>query len=139
MLTRKGSLVRGWARHFLEESNGDNEVALEAFFKLVAEFGQFRVVEGEFVDLPPGHARSKEFMKGLHEILAKVCGHDRPVPRRIQLVYLLPDEYCFLKSWQGDEVVIDHSSLYPDAATARKEVAFEFAVSSDEWTLRSSG
>ena len=137
MLTREGSLVCGWARHFLEAANGDNELALETFFKFVAKFGKFRVVEGEFVELPPGHGRSKEFMKGLGETTAELLGYNRPGPTRVQLVYLRPGEYGFLRYWHGDKVT-DQPTLYADAATARKGVEWQFGVSSDEWVLRPS-
>ena len=66
------------ARRVPGRARGDNELALENFFKLFAEFGRFRVVLGEFVDIPTGHVPTTPF------------GSMQRVPTRIQLAYLEP-------------------------------------------------
>jgi hypothetical protein len=108
---------RGLDDEFLHEAGGDNEIALENFFKLFAEFGRFRVVLGEFVDIPRGH-------KWMTLV---------PLATRIQLGYLHPGEWCFRREWIADRMR-NTNHLYDDGRAAKNAVECEYEITPDMWS-----
>jgi hypothetical protein len=114
---------RGLDDELLHEAQGDNERALENFFKPFAEFGRFRVVLGEFVDIPDGHLPPTR--------IARM----QPVPTRIQLAYLQPGTWFFLKEWIANRVRSRHRYLYEDEGAAKNSVESELGIRPDSWTV----
>ena len=116
---------RGLDDEFLHEARGDNELALENFFTLFAEFGRFGVVLGEFVDIPHGHLPPDRHARM------------QPVPTRIQLAYLQPGAWCFVKEWIEDRVRSRQNYLYEDERAAKNSVESELGIRPDMWTATS--
>ncbi len=112
---------RGLDDELLHEAQGDNELALGNFFNLFAEFGRFRVVLGEFVDIPRGHAPTTCVVRM------------QPVPTRIQFDYLQPGKWCFLKEWTADRVRY-WNYLYDDGRAAKTSVESQFGITPDMWS-----
>ena len=111
---------RGLDDELLHEAQGDNELALENFFKLFAEFGRLRVVLGESVDIPHGHVPPSR--------IARM----QPVPTRIQLAYLQPGTWCFVKEWIADRVRY-RQYLYEDEKGVKKSVESALGIRPDMW------
>lgn len=105
----------------LQEAQGDNELALENFFKLFAEFGRSRVVLREFVGIPHGYVPTTR--------IARM----QPVPTRIQLGYLQPATWCFRKDWIAGRVHC-RPYLYKDGTAAKNSVELELGISPDVWS-----
>jgi hypothetical protein len=113
---------RGLDDELLHEAWGDNELALENFFKLFAEFGRLRVVLGQFVDIPNGHLPPDR--------IARM----QPVPTRIQLAYLQPGTWCFVKEWIADRVRCRRQYLYEDGRAAKNSVESELGIGPEAWS-----
>jgi hypothetical protein len=124
-LTQGGTWKYGWAQGLLARSNVDEEGALERFFALAAEFGALRVTEGTVYSLAPGHQRSAAHRR---------ANGDRPVPQRLQLMYLRPGEWAYLRSWYGDEPE-DRRMIHQSAAEVLRMVEWEYGIPPDAWGL----
>lgn len=120
--TQKGTWKYGWARGLLATSK-DNDEALERFFNLAAEFGSLRVVDGETLDLEPSHERSQAYTS---------LNSKRPVPTRLQLMYLQPGEWCYVRSWYG-AVPQDDRWLQASVAGVMNLVAWEYEIPETAW------
>jgi hypothetical protein len=123
--TGEGAWSCGWARGLLGESKDEAE-ALDRFFTLAAEFGKLRVVEGETLELAPGHERSRAY-KALNK-------GTRPVPSRLQLMYLQPGEWCYLRSWYGEEPQ-DDRWLHSSPGGVLWRVEWEYDVAPEAWGI----
>ncbi|MFN3649119.1 MAG: hypothetical protein ACK47B_06010 [Armatimonadota bacterium] len=122
--TRPGNWQSGWARG-LAETSEDNEEALERFFDLAAEFGRLQVLPGETLDLPPGHQRSKAYHR---------LNRERPMPERLQLMYLRPGEWCYLRSWY-EWGAQDERWLHSSVAGVVWLVEWEFGIPAGNWGI----
>jgi hypothetical protein len=121
--TQPGAWAEGWAKQLLRECAGDNEVALDRFFKLVGEFGSFRPIEGEFVDVEPGNLVAEGAVKE---------SFGPRLPARVRLIYLLPRDLCYARM----TCLADQSTeylLFSDAETAKTYLQAHFGVSLDGW------
>ena len=127
---RPGAWAHGWARQLLSESGGDNEVALDKVFNLIAEFGSLQESEGDFVELVAGRPRP------IHPI-AKAFSPG--VPARIQLMNLRPGEFCYARVTYGPDVrtltggMRRDLFLYSNAASAKQLLQRQFALDPSEW------
>ena len=111
---------RGLDDELLHQAQGDNELALDHFFKLFAEFGRYRSVLGEFVDIPRGHMGTT------------LAGLTHPMLKRIQLGFLEPAKWCFVKEWIADRVRYSNY-LYDDDRAAKKAVESQYGLSPGGW------
>jgi hypothetical protein len=132
--TRPGAWERGWARQLLLETDGDNEIALDTFFKLAAEFGSLQEVEGEFVELDREYRRPLN----VHDAaLARLGSSPRAVPTLIQLIHLRPGHCCYIRETFGPSD-LEHLILFRDVATAKNAVRLDLGVGLDKWSSRRS-
>ncbi|MFZ4730673.1 MAG: hypothetical protein ACOYMQ_18690 [Pseudanabaena sp.] len=129
MRTRYNAWACGWAHGLLHECNGDNDAALALFFELVAGFSRLTPRSGECLELPPNQRRSEDFMR--------LNSNHHPIPSRLQLVYLQPGDWCYLRYWYGEDTV-NQWDLYANVETALKFVEWEFNIGSDKWDITSS-
>ena len=123
--TREGTWNCGWANGLFAQSQ-DNDEAVERFFSLAAEFGSHRVVEGETLDLKPGHARSRAY--------TRLNPRTWPLPEKLQLMYLQPGGWCYLRSWYGG-IPDDGRWLHPSADGVVHLVEWEYDIPQAAWGI----
>jgi len=129
--TRPGAWSTGWAYQLLQEAGGDTEVALDKFFNLISEFGSLREVEGEYVELGSGHQRPPN---AIDEAFVSLGCSRRPVPTRIQLVYLRPGSCCYCRETFAAEPR-EQLFLFRDATAAKESLRIDLGVGPDGWHL----
>lgn len=120
--TRPGSWAKGWANQLLDHARGDNELALNEFFKLTAEFGSLRPEYGESVRIDVGHEIPD--LSIAKWLLARL-------PAQVQLVRLRPAELCYVRVSYFAKQPEDYF-LYLDAATAKRLLLKHFGVGSSD-------
>jgi hypothetical protein len=121
-----GSWTCGWSRGLLDRCGGNHAKALEEFFELAEEFGQLSMEQGPWIDLPAGHRRSEAW----HRANGASHGH-RPVPVRLQLMFLQPGAKVFLRSWYEDG--LRDGWVEPSIAAVKRQVEWEYGIPATSW------
>jgi len=122
-LSLRIGVSRGWARALLDYC-GDEEKALARFFALAEEFGALSSVPGETLTLRPDQDRTADF---------HALNSAQPVPTRLQLMYLRPGDWCYLREWYGDQP--QDRNFGRDAAGVLWLVEWEFGIPPSEWQI----
>lgn len=110
----------GWAKSLLIKADDNEVIALEDFFQLAIEFGKLHPQRGKIYKLAPGQGYSPEFLRWNKFDLD-------PIPNELQIIYLNPGAWCYLKYCYGNKFKLGRI-LYSNAEQVCDDIEREFDI-----------